>query len=133
MIEPLTAANTVASIGAQVLKVLNYVVAVHDAPTRARQMRTQLQTAVQLADHIEQLLAEKPQMPVGSLPDAMSGFRQVLQNVSSRIGDTSMSKVQRLAWPFTEQETDRLFSDIEHYKSSFNTFFSVQNLYDPLS
>ena len=133
MIDPLTAANTVASLGGQVLKVLNYITAVHDAPARALQMRTKLQIVVQLADHIELLLDEKPQMRAPSLLDAMAGFRSVLQNVSRRITDPSRSTAQRFAWPFTEPETERLFADIEHYKTAFTLFFSYHSLYDPSS
>lgn len=131
MIDPLTAASAAASLGAHAVGVLTYIATVQDAPARSRQMRMQLQTVVQLADNIERMLNKKAQMPIDFLLPTIDEFRSVLEKVSHRIRESSTSGVRRFMWPLNETETERLFCDIEHYKTSFMSFFLLHNVYDP--
>ena len=74
MADPITAAKAALVAGLIAVSVLNYIAKVQDAPARAQQLRAQLRIVHQLAEYIEQLLNDKPQLPVASL-QAMTEFR----------------------------------------------------------
>lgn len=128
MIEPITAAKSAAFIAVLALNVLGYIQKVKDAPERSQRLRAQLRTVVQLAEHIELLLVDKPQLPVASLQQAMNEFRTILDEMNHRIRATSTTGARRLLWPFNEAETDKQLSDIEHYKTTFISFFVIHNV-----
>ncbi len=75
VIHPYTATKTAAIIAGLALNVLSYLQNVRDAPARSQQLRSQLHTVAQLAEYIEQLLKDKPQLPVAALQQALNEFR----------------------------------------------------------
>jgi hypothetical protein len=128
MIDPYTAAKTAAIVAGLALNVLNYIQNVREAPARSQQLRAQLRTVVQLAEYIEQLLNDKPQLPVASLQQAMDEFRVILDELIHRVRAASTTGARRFLWPFSESETDKYLTDIEHYKTTFISFFVVHNV-----
>jgi len=128
MIEPYTAAKTAAVVAGLALNVLRYIHSVRNAPARSQQLRSQLGTVVQLAEYIEQLLNDKPQLPVTALQQALNEFRTILDELNHRTGEASTTGAKRYLWPFSEGETDKYLTDIEHYKTTFISFFVVHNV-----
>ena|SRR5271170_5816125 len=128
MIDPYTATKTAAVVAGLALNVLNYLQNVKDAPARSQQLRAQLRTVVQLAEYIEQLLKDKPQLPVASLQQALNEFRTILDELTHRIREASTTGARRFLWPFSEADTDKYLTDIEHYKTTFISFFVVHSV-----
>ena len=128
MIDPFTAAKLAAILAGQAMNVLSYITNVHDAPVRSQQLRGQLRIVVQLAEYIERLLNDEAQIPIASLHQAMTEFRAILDQLSRRLQEASTSGVKKLLWPFNESETDKYLQDIEHYKTTFISFFVLHNV-----
>jgi hypothetical protein len=128
MLDPFTAAKLAAILASQAMRVLGYITNVHEAPVRSQQLRGQLRIVVQLAESIERLLKDEAHIPIASLHQAMTEFRPILDQLNRRLQEASTSGVRRLLWPFNEAETDKYLVDIEHYKTTFISFFVVQNV-----
>jgi hypothetical protein len=128
MADPYTAAKAAALVAGLAVSVLTYLAKVQDAPARAQQLRAQLRIVHQLAEYIEQLLNDKPQLPVASLQQAMTEFRVILDELNSRTQAANATGLRRLKWPFDEADTNKYLSDIEHYKTAFISFFVVHNV-----
>jgi hypothetical protein len=128
MVCPLTAAKAAALVAGLAVNVLAYIAKVQDAPARAQQLRAQLRIVHQLAEHIEQLLNDKPQLPVAALQQAMTEFRAILDELNHRTRAANATGARRLIWPFNEADTDKYLRDIEHYKTAFISFFIVHSV-----
>ena len=128
MIDPVTAAKTAAIVAGLAVSVLGYMSKVRDAPRRAQQLRAQLRMTHQLAEDIIQLLKTKPQLPVASLEQALTEFQAILDELEERTRAANTDGLKKYIWPFSEDDTERYLSDIEHYKTAFISFFTVHNL-----
>src|SRR5271154_423089 len=128
MIDPITAAKTAAIVAGLAVSVLGYMSKVRDAPRRAQQLRAQLRMTHQLAEDIIQLLKTKPQLPVASLEQALTEFHAILDELEERTRAANTDGLKKYIWPFSEDDTERYLSDIEHYKTAFISFFTVHNL-----
>ena len=128
MIDPITAAKTAAIVAGLAVSVLGYMSKVRDAPRRAQQLRAQLRMTHQLAEDIIQLLKTKPQLPVASLEQALTEFQAILDELEERTRAANTDGLKKYIWPFSEDDTERYLSDIEHYKTAFISFFTVHNL-----
>jgi DNA repair exonuclease SbcCD ATPase subunit len=128
MIDPYTAAKTAAVVAGLAVSVLGYMAKVRDAPRRAQQLRAQLRMTHQLAEDIIQLLKTKPQLPVASLEQALTEFQAILDELEERTRAANTDGLKKYVWPFTEDDTERYLSDIEHYKTAFISFFTLHNL-----
>jgi len=128
MIDPITAAKAAAVVAGLAVSLLSYIAKVQDAPARAQQLRAQLRIVHQLAEYIEQLLNDKPQLPVTSLQQAMTEFRAILDELDQRTRAANTTGAKRFIWPFNENDTEKYLRDIEHYKTAFISFFVVHNV-----
>jgi hypothetical protein len=128
MLEPISAAKLAAVIVGEAVGVLTFIKRVQDAPVRSQQLRVQLRTVVQLVEYIERMLKNETQMPIASIPQALTEFRVILDKLTHRLRESSTSGMKRVTWPFNETETERHLRDIEHYKTTFISFFLVHNV-----
>jgi hypothetical protein len=131
MIEPITAAKTAAAVVGLLQNVIGYIQKVNDAPVRSQQLRAQLRSVTELAEYIEQLLRDKPRLPIHSLQQTMDEFRTILDGLAQRVQESSVSGKGRFLWPFNETEIEKYLIDIEHYKTTFISFLLVHNVYHP--
>lgn len=126
MFDPVTAAELAAHLASQALLVVNYIAKVRNAHTRLQQLRAQLRIVLQLAEYIEKIPKDRNLMPTASLHQAMTEFRAILDELAHRI--QVGGALQRLMWPLNEAETDKYFRDVEHYKTTFMSFFVMHNV-----
>ena len=128
MVDPVTAAKAAALVAGLAVSVLTYIAKVQDAPARAQQLRAQLRIVHQLAEYIEQLLKDKPQLPVASLQQAMTEFRAILDQLNQRTRAANAVGAKRFIWPFNEADTEEYPRDFKRYNTAFIPFFVIHNV-----
>ena len=128
MADPITAAKAAALVAGLAVNVFLDISKVLDAPARAQQLGAQLRIVHQLAEYIEQLLKDKPQLAVASLQQAMTELRAILDELKQRTRAANTTGNKRCIWPFNENETEKYLSDIEQYKTAFMSFFVLHNV-----
>jgi hypothetical protein len=119
MIEPFTLVEAAAHVAGQASLIVSYIANVRNAPTRLQQLQGQLRVVIYLAQRIEEIPKHWNPLPAASFDD----FRSILDELAKRIQE--QGSLDRLLWPLNEKDTDKYFRDLESYKSTFTSLFTV--------
>jgi hypothetical protein len=121
MVDLFTLGEAAAHVAGQASLIVSYIANVRNAPTRLQQLQRQLQLVIYLAQCIEEIPKHRNPLPAASFDD----FRAILDDLATRI--EKQGSFDRLLWPLNEKDTDKYFRDVESYKSTFTSLFSVRN------
>jgi hypothetical protein len=99
--------------------VYKYYRNVREAPTRAAELRQELDTLVDLLSTAQDLFERNPGQDFGStLIQVMSGLRGLLTELDARTRPQRTTGIRRLQWPFGAAENEEIISKLERYKSN---------------
>lgn len=112
-----------------------YYEAVRDAPKRSEELRQELASVCGLLDKLHIALSpsskhpESSFVPPISLKNSIAHFRAMLENINKRVSVSKTKGFERLKWPFTREENERLLVNLERYKSTFNMALNIKCAY----
>jgi hypothetical protein len=157
--DPVTAVGLAASVvqladlaGNVFITIFQYYRQVRDAPAQSKELRDELQTVADLLDSLKRIILSKtgtstePQingrgeLVLESLQKSTIEFDKFLKELQQRAGKVpnersnwikrSFSRnLQRITWPFTQEENQRLLGRLSRYKETFNLALNMEQTY----
>lgn len=131
--DPATAIGIAASVAqladmarAIVSNMYQYFEAIKDAPIRSQELRQEMSGVCDVLDSLEELVMRSPSMVSSTLTESISGFRDMLDELTVRVTVTKTKGIRRLKWPFNKSENDRLLARISRYKETFSLALNIQ-------
>jgi hypothetical protein len=104
---------------------IQYYEAVVEAPKRSQELRQEIMTLCDLLDTLKSALNSKVAgshfTTSESLIESITDFQQLLTlDITPRIQASQTKGLNRLRWPFTKVENERLLQKMDRYKEAFN-------------
>jgi hypothetical protein len=124
--DPVTAVGLIASV-AQIaegtikiaISLTNYFRDVKNAPARSQELRSELRTLAAILSVLQETL-EVDSKALRTLEHSVDEFQKLLASLSVRISPERTEGFNKLKWPFSAAENDKILATIERYKSTFN-------------
>jgi hypothetical protein len=124
--DPVTAVGLIASV-AQItegtikiaISLTNYFRDVKNAPARSQELRSELRTLAAILSVLQETL-EVDSKALRTLEHSVEEFQKLLAGLSVRISPKRTEGFNKLKWPFSAAENDKILATIERYKSTFN-------------
>lgn len=137
--EPVTAAGlagSVAGLADLAFKVFSnlhkYYRDVRSAPAQSEQLRRELDAMLDLITVMQETFEANPnELLRPSLAAEVNDFEAMLQDMMRRTQPRNTQGLQRLRWPFREDENKYYISRIERFKLSFSLVMNITQMYCP--
>lgn len=124
--DPVTAIGLIASVGQitegtvkLAIKLTHYFHDVKNAPARSQELRSELRTLASILSLIQETL-QIDSRALRTLEYSIDEFQELLAELSIRIAPERTEGFNKLKWPFTATENEKILAKIERYKSTFN-------------
>jgi hypothetical protein len=137
--DPLTAVGLLANIAQAVSlakgvvsEMYKYFAAVRDAPQRSLELRRELCVLCDLLEALEPAITqvstgEQQSSSFETVRQSLSGeLTEMLQYMKLRVSDSKLSRLERLKWPFSKEENERLVARIERYKATLTLAMEIK-------
>lgn len=103
---------------------------VRDAPARSADLRTEVDSLVDLLSNAQEVFERNSNDIFRStLPQELDALRDLLNELYRRTTPREVSGVRRLRWPFREGENAEILSKIERYKANLTVNLNLTQRY----
>jgi len=138
-VDPISAAGLVASasqLAGQAFTVVvnlhNYGEAIKKAPKHSAELRHEIGTLWNLLAYLG-TVSNNTQLCSASLNDSCQELESMLDELNERVKPSQTAGLKnKLKWPFTMDENERLLSRISRYKETLNLALNFQTVYSNL-
>jgi hypothetical protein len=113
-------AFALAELAAEVfISVFQYCRNIKEAPAHAEALRNELQNLSDLLDSLTKNLATSPLSPLRAklLSTPSKELEKSLLHLRDRVTGEKTKGVERLKWPFTQKENEKLLAQLQRYKA----------------
>jgi hypothetical protein len=109
---------------------------VKEAPKRSAELRSEVESLLDLIIELEELLkCNRNDLFPSSVGVEITGFCELLRNMLDRTEPQQTKGIQRLQWPFKEHENAEYISKMEGYRDKLTLALSIHQTYyssDPI-
>jgi hypothetical protein len=121
------AAQLVNNVKSVYFAVFDYFSKVRDAPNQSRELRNELGAMCDIVDDLQDVIKKSRFAASATLKEAIAEFDIKLNEMNERVKISKTKGLNRLKWPFAENENKNYLAMISRYRGIFNTALNIQN------